>query len=70
MILLKRTEEYRVESDVEARKAIDDVRADANEKGYQIASAGYTHKEKKAKGEVIDACEILKIVKVFGGIWE
>ena len=70
MILLKRTEEFRVESDVEARKAIDDVRADANEKGYQNASAGYTHKEKKTKGEVIDACEILKIVKVFGGIWE
>lgn len=70
MKLLKKTEEYRVESDVEARQMIDDCRTEAIEKGYAIAAAGYTHKEKKMKGEIIDSCEIVKIVKVFGGIWE
>ena len=49
---------------------IDEARTEANEKGYAILSAGYTHKEKKKKGEVIDDCEIVKIVKEFGGVWE
>lgn len=70
MILLKRTEEYRAENDIEARKAIDEMRQEAQEKGYTLAAAGYTHKEKKMKGEIIDSCEIVKVVKVFGGIWE
>ena len=70
MILLKRTEEIRVENDVEARQLIDEVRKDAQEKGYAIGAAGYTHKEKKMKGEVVDSCEIVKVVKIFGGIWE
>lgn len=70
MILLKRTDELRVETDTEARQVIDDARKDAQEKGYVIGAAGYTHKEKKSKGEIIDSCEVVKIVKIFSEVWE
>lgn len=70
MILLKKTEEYRVESDTEAREAIENFRKDALANGYTISAAGYTHKERKAKGEIVDSCEVVKVVKVYGGIWE
>ena len=69
MTLLKRTEEYRVSTENEAKAAIEAFTQDAKEKGYTIASATFTYKEKKAKGEVIDYGYLVKVTKVFGDFW-
>lgn len=70
MRILKVTEEYRVDSEIEAKEAMEEFRAAAAANGYSVGSCGYTYKEKKAKGEVIDEAWIVKVVKVYGGIWE
>ena len=54
MRLLKKTEEYRVDSEIEAKEAMEKFRSEAVEKGYTLTSCGYTKKEKTQKGEVID----------------
>lgn len=70
MRLLKKTEEYRVDSEIEAKEAMEEFRSAAATEGYTLGSCGYTYKEKKAKGEVIDSAFCVKVVKVYGGIWE
>ena len=50
MRLLKKTEEYRVDSEIEAKEAMEKFRSEAAEQGYSVGSCGYTYKEKKAKG--------------------
>jgi hypothetical protein len=69
MTLLKRTEEYRVSTEEEAKAAIESFTQDAKEKGYTVSSASYTYKEKKAKGEVIDYGYLVKVTKVFNDFW-
>lgn len=70
MILLKKTEEYRTESENEAKEVMDEFRQKASEDGYEIAALGYTYKEKKSKGEIIDSAFIVKIVKNYNKIFE
>ena len=70
MRLLKRVSQYRVESDKEAKEVISNAETKAAQEGYLITAAGYVHKEKKSKGEVIDACELLTITETFGGPWK
>lgn len=70
MRLLKVTEEYRVENENEAKLVMDDFREKAAQQGYSIGKMGYTHKEKKAKGEVIDQGELLQVVKIYDGFWD
>lgn len=70
MILLKVTEEYRVDTETQAKEAMERFRVEAAEKGYSVGSCGYTYKEKKSKGEVIDSGYLVKVVKNFGGFWE
>lgn len=48
----------------------ENFREEAKAKGYTINSISYTKKEKKAKGNVIDSCYQLKVVKTFGGLWD
>ena len=67
---LKETLEIRVNSEIEAKEAMEKFRSEAAEKGYSVGSCGYTYKEKKAKGEIIDSAFLVKVVKVYGGIWE
>lgn len=69
MTLLKKTEEYRVGTEDEAKAAIEAFTQDAKDKGYTVASASYTYKEKKSKGEVIDYGYLVKVTKVFGDFW-
>lgn len=69
MRLLKVIEEYRVDSEIEAKEAMEKFRSEAAEKGYSVGACGYTYKEKKAKGEIVDEAWIVKVVKVYGGIW-
>lgn len=68
--LLKLTEEYRVDTEEEAKNAMEAFRRDAGEKGYTLKSCGYTRKEKKKKGEVIDSGFLIKVVKEIEGFWE
>lgn len=70
MRLLKKTEEYRVDSEIEAKEAMEKFRGEAAEKGYSVSSCGYTYKEKKAKGEIIDAAWVVKVVKIYGVVWD
>ena len=54
MRTLKTTEEYRVDSEVEAKEAMEKFREDAKSKGYSIGKCGYTY---KAKRTLINAAE-------------
>lgn len=69
MIKLKVTEEWRCEDKTEAEAFIRSERESGAEKGYAVTKAGYTHKEKKAKGEVIDECEVVSITKAYNPVW-
>lgn len=70
MRLIKQTEEYRVNTEEEAKEAMEFFRNDAKEKGYILKASGYTLKEKKQKGEVIDSGFLLKVVKEISTFWE
>lgn len=70
MKVLKITEEYRTDSEEEAKALMESIRAKASEQGYEVGANGYTYKEKKAKGEVVDAAWIVKAVKIYGTVWE
>ena len=69
MRLLKTTEEYRTDSELEAKDLMEKFRSEASEKGYSLGACGYTYKEKKAKGEVIDQAWIVKVVKIYSEVW-
>ena len=70
MRLLKRTEEYRVDTEEEAKEVMEQFCCEAATNGYTIGSCGYTKKEKKAKGEIIDEGFLVKCVKIYGGFFE
>lgn len=60
MELLKRTEEYRVETEQEAENFIRDTKNAANEKGYELISYSATHKVKKD-----DDWVLVKLIKTY-----
>lgn len=70
MRLLKKTEEYRVDSELEAKEAMEQFRSEATANGYSVGACGYTYKEKKSKGEIIDEAWIVRCVKVYGTVWD
>lgn len=69
MIRLETTEKYRVNSEEEAKAAMEYFREDAKKNGYLIKKSGYERKEKKAKGEIIDEGYLVSVVKVFDTFW-
>lgn len=70
MVKLSVTEKYRAESREEAEDFIRAQRENGVKDGYDITKAEYTHKEKRAKGEVVDKCEQVTITKVFCTLWD
>lgn len=50
--LIKTVEQYRVDSETEAKTLIEEAKKD---KGYTLAKYSSEYKERKQKGEVIDA---------------
>lgn len=70
MRLLKQTDEYRAESEIEAKEMMEKFRNEAKDTGYSVGACGYTYKNKKSKGEIIDEAWIVKVVKTYGTIWE
>ena len=51
-------------------KMIEEVKEEGKTKGFYLSAYSITHKEKKAKGEVIDECFVVKIVKTYSPIWD
>ncbi len=70
MIKLKTTEEYRTNTEDEAKEAMEYFRKEAHEKGYEIGACGYTYKTKKAKGEIIDSGFLVKVTKIYSTFWD
>lgn len=70
MRLLKVTEEHRADSEQEAKEAIERFRQDSLEKGYTLGACGFTYKDKKSKGDVIDEAWVVKVVKNYGKVWD
>ena len=58
--LVSTVETYRVDTEAEATRAIEEAKAD---KSYVLGKYTSEHKEQKSKGEVIDEYYIVKITK-------
>ena len=70
MIKLKSTEEWRVNTEDEAKTAMENFRQSAATEGYEISSIGYTFKQKKAKGDIIDEAYVIKVVKKYASVFD
>ena len=70
MRLLKVTEEYCADYELEAREAIENFRKESLEKGYVLGACGFTYKDKKSRGEIIGEAWVVKVVKIYGKVWE
>ena len=70
MKILKVTTEARAYTEEEAKEYIEQFRTNAAKQGYTVAAAGYTHKEKTSKGEVVDEAWICKCVASYNKIWD
>lgn len=58
--LISTTEIYRVDTEEEAVKLIDEAKADNT---YTLTKYGKVHKEKKQKGEIVDSYEKVTLTK-------
>lgn len=65
--LLNVVETYRADTEEESKSLIEDAKADSS---FILSKYSSEHKEKKAKGEVIDECYIVKLTKVYSDLWE
>lgn len=70
MKLLERTEKYEVYSEIEAKDLIEHFRVEAVTKNYTVKKAGYEHKTKKSKGEIIAEVWVVTITQVHAVLWE
>lgn len=70
MQLVETTQKFVVNTEIEARDAIEGFRAEAKQKGYSVKKASYEHKTKKSKGAIIDECWVVTVIEIFGGLWE
>lgn len=69
MLKLKVVEEWRCEDKEEAEAFIREQRENGKTQGYTVLKAGYTHKEKKAKGDIVDEAEVVSITKEYATVW-
>ena len=65
MQLIKRVEEYRVESEEEAVALIQKFKDNQFQNGYEVTKSGYAMKTKKSKGEVIASWFVVSITMNF-----
>ena len=61
MRLVKRVEEYRVDTEEEAVALIQKFKENQPAGGYEVTKSGYTMKTKKSKGVVLEAWFIVSI---------
>lgn len=69
MRLLEVKEKYAVDTEEQAKQAMEFFRTDAAEKGYFIKSSGYQYKCKKAKGEIVNEQYVIEVVKGYEELW-
>ena len=60
--LIKTTEEHRADSELEATELINAAKSDNR---YALSKYSSVHKERKAKGEIVDEYYLVTLVKVF-----
>lgn len=65
MQLIKKVEEYRVETEQEAVALIQEFKNKQSTGGYEVIKSGYTMKTKKSKGEVISLWFVVSITMNF-----
>ena len=70
MFKLTTVETYRAETKEEAEQFIREEREKGVQNGYDVSQAAYKHYDKKAKGEIVDSCEVVSITKVFADKWD
>ena len=61
--IMKQTDEIRVDTEEEAKALIEDFKNKAAQGGYEIIKYTSTLKEKKSKGQVVDAYYLVVITK-------
>lgn len=64
-ILLKTTEQYRVDNEDEAVKMIEKTKDDSLSEGYTLTKSSYVIKTKKSKGEIVDSWAVCTLEKTF-----
>ncbi len=70
MFKLTTVETYRAETKEEAEQFIKEEREKGVQNGYDVSQAAYKHYDKKAKGEIVDSCNVVSITKVFADKWD
>lgn len=60
--LITATETYRVDTEEEAARLIEEAK---NDNSYTLAKYSSVHKERKQKGDIIDEYEKVSLTKVF-----
>jgi hypothetical protein len=68
--LVSVVETYRVDTEDEVERFIEENKSKAKNEGYILKTCSYSLKEKKAKGEVIDSAFLVKITKDYNSFWE
>lgn len=61
--LCKRTEEWRVNDEIEAKALIEKAKNDEATEGYELKSYKMVKKDKKSKGEIVDSWVVVTLVK-------
>ena len=69
-VLLSNTEVYRIDTEEEEKEAIEEAKTNANLEGYILKGYSTKIKEKKSKGEVIDAGYEVTLKKEYNTFWE
>ena len=64
-LLIKTTENYRVDTEQEAMDMLESAKNAQLTDGYTLQKSGYSIKQKKSKGEVIDEYFIVSLTKNF-----
>lgn len=67
---LKITEEFKAYTEEEAIQAVQTFKDNQAKEGYILSKSGYTHKTKKAKGEIVSEAWIVTVTKILGEVWD
>lgn len=61
--LCKKTEEWRVNDEIEAKALIEEAKKNEAVEGYELKSYKMVKKDKKSKGEIIESWVVVTLVK-------
>ena len=64
-VLQKTTEVFRVDTEEEAMRMIEEAKDNQNAHDYMLTKSSYVLKTKKAKGEIVDQWYLVSLEKTF-----